>query len=259
MPLHATPRLLPLGDGAVTVQFGDEVSEAAHALVVGFTTALEAAVHAGTLPGIVEWVPAYASVTVIVDDARDDASTDACDAVAAQRDAALLRLACATRPQTTASRRWLLPVCFDADLAPDLSALAAARGLTVQEAVAHLLAAEFHVCMLGFMPGFPYMGGVPPELEVPRLSSPRLAVPPRSIAVAGRMCGIYPWPSPGGWHLVGRTPVRPFDVRESEPALLLAGDRVRFRGIDRHEFDTLEARAESAPLDRGAMRTDTLP
>lgn len=246
MPVHAQPCLLPLGDGAVTVQFGDDVSHEAHALVAGYIHALEQAVATHQLSGVIEWVPAYASVTVIVDDASE--------AAARHRDAALMAMARSVKPRLAGGRSWLLPVCFDADLAPDLAALATTRSMGVDQAVAALTSTEFHVYMLGFMPGFPYMGGLPAELEVPRLSSPRRAVPPRSIAVAGRMCGIYPWPSPGGWHLVGRTPVRPFDVRDPEPALLRAGDRVRFRAIDRPAFDQLEAQFDNAPLDRATLQ-----
>jgi inhibitor of KinA len=251
MPLHPTPRLRPQGDGAVTIEFGDEVSEAAHARVMGFMQALAAAVARGELAGVTEWVAAYSSVTVILQD-----TPDTTEAQAAQRDAHLLALALATQPATRVGRRWRLPVCFDADLAPDLAGLAATRGLSKETVVSQLLATRFQVYMIGFMPGFPYLGGLPESLEVPRLSSPRHAVPPRSVAVAGRMAGIYPWPSPGGWHLVGRTPVHPFDVRETEPALLRAGDEVAFWAIDRAQFEAMEAAARQAAPDRGAWLAD---
>lgn len=241
MPLHASPKILPLGDAAVTVQFGDEVSEDAHQRVSGFIHALERAVQAGQLHGVVEWVPAYASVTVIVDDPDE--------AAAQRRDDALLKLAQDARAAPVQGQRWLLPVCFDADLAPDLDALASARELTRVQAIDHLLGAHLLVYMIGFMPGFPYMGGLPESLALPRRTSPRLVVPPRSIAVAGRMCGIYPWPSPGGWHLVGSTPVAPFDARRGSPSLLRAGDRVRFRAVDRATYGRLHEAAERGNLD----------
>lgn len=249
MPPDRFPRLVPQGDGAVTVQFSDEVSATAHALVTGFTQALDAAQREGAWPSVTatlaEWVAAYSSVTLIL---RPDARLS--EAQAVQRDADLLALARATQPAQNAGRCWRLPVCFDADLAPDLAALAQARGLTVAAAIAHLVAARFQVDMIGFLPGFPYMGGLPAELAVPRLATPRRAVPARSIAVAGTMAGIYPWASPGGWHLVGRTPVLPFDVREPDPALLRAGDAVQFFAIDRPAFDALEAAAAVRPPDR---------
>ncbi len=246
MPLHPTPRLLPCGDGAVTIQFGDEVGERAHALVTGFTQALARCVAEQRIGGIVEWVPAYASVTVIVD---DDAGEDAAQA----RDAALLAMARAAQPARASGRRWRLPVCFDPEMAPDLAALAASKGLRVDDVVTQLLGAAFQVHMIGFMPGFPYMAGLPAALEVPRLASPRQAVQPRSIGLAGRMACIYPWASPGGWHLVGRTPVAPFDIRRSEPALLRAGDEVTFRAIDRATFDALLAQADAGALDTTSL------
>jgi inhibitor of KinA len=245
MTLLAQPRLLALGDGAVTVQFGTAVSLQAHALVMGFLKALDDAVKLGQVDGVVEWVPAYASVTVRVDDASDAAAT--------LRDAKLLALAQAAIPLTASGRSWQLPVCFDDDFAPDLAALAASRGLRSGDVVAQLLATPLRVYMLGFVPGFPFMGDLPPILNVPRLNSPRRAVPLRSVGLAVGMACIYPWVSPGGWHLVGRTPVHVFDVREAEPTLLRAGDQVRWRRVDRSTFDALEQQANDGTLSRPSM------
>jgi KipI family sensor histidine kinase inhibitor len=181
-------------------------------------------------------------VTIIVDDASE--------AAAAERDAALLELAANAPAVRQAGRRWRLPACFEPALAPDLPALAKARGLSNEHVIELLSATPLRVYMLGFLPGFPYMGELPAECEVPRLSTPRRAVPARSIAVAGRMCAIYPWQSPGGWHLVGRTPVRLFDAAAEEPALLRAGDEVRWRPIGELEYQALEREAEAGRLAR---------
>ena len=114
-----------------------------------------------------------------------------------------------------------------------------------------LCGATFQVYMIGFMPGFPYMGGLPAALEMPRLSSPRKAVPARSLAIAGAMCAVYPWESPGGWRLLGRTPLPFFSAQErAAPALLAAGDRVRWQAITRAEFDVLEAASAAGTLAR---------
>jgi inhibitor of KinA len=110
------------------------------------------------------------------------------------------------------------------------------------------------VYMIGFMPGFPYMGGLPAELDMPRLSSPRQAVPARSLAVAGLMCAVYPWESPGGWRLLGRTPIPFFSPREeTSPSLLASGDRVRWRAVARAEFDEMEAAAAAGRLSRDSL------
>jgi inhibitor of KinA len=241
MALFAAPRLLPLGDGAVTLQFGDEVSAMANARVHGFTRALAQAVRAKAVTGVLEWVPAFASVTIHVDDASEQA--------ALERDAALLALAQSAPPLHTSGRRWQLPGCFEAEFAPDLQALAAARGLTPQQVIDFVVATPFRVYMLGFLPGQPFLGDLPAACEVPRLTSPRREVPVRSIAVAGRMCTIYPWSSPGGWNLIGRTPVRVFDAAAAEPALLRPGDTVTWQRVDTAAFEALERRARSGTLD----------
>ncbi len=249
MTLFSRPRLLPLGDGAVILQFGDEVSPEAHGLVMGCVHALGEAVKRGSLQGVVEWVPAYASVTVRFDDA------DASEPAAAQRDAALLALAQAAKPMHAAGRPWRLPVCFDdAAFAPDLAQVATARGLSVETVIAQIIATPLRVYMLGFMPGFPYMGELPSMLSMPRLASPRRAVPAGSLGITGRMACIYPWLSPGGWNLIGRTPVRPFDLREAEPALLRAGDVVTWQRVDQATFDQLEVQAEAGTLSRGSLQ-----
>lgn len=242
MSTSASVRLLPLGDGAVTLRFGTEVSADAHARVLGFCRALAQARQRGELPGVVEWVPAFASVTVHADDADE--------AAAAARDEALVALAEAAEPLRAAGRRWRLPACFDAQHAPDLAALAAARGLTPRQAVDLIVGTTLRVYMLGFLPGFPYMGDLPAELEVPRLATPRREVPERSIAVTGRLCAVYPWASPGGWHLVGRTPVRLFDAAADEPALLQPGDEVLWQPVDAATCDALERRAAAGDLPR---------
>jgi inhibitor of KinA len=239
-------RLLPLGDSAVTVQFGTEVSAEANARVLGFSRALAQAVQRGELTGVVEWVPTFASVTVHVDD-------DASEADAAARDAALLALAESAEPMQAAGRRWRLPACFEPEFAPDLQALADTRGLSVAQVVALVSGTPFRVYMLGFLPGFPYMGDLPVECEVPRLATPR-RVPERSIAVAGRMCAVYPWQSPGGWHLIGRTPVRLFDgTNDDDPALLRAGDEVQWQAVDAATYQALDRRAAAGKLQRGEL------
>ena len=153
----------------------------------------------------------------------------------------LLQLASASGKASHQGKHWRIPVCFDADLAPDLDDLAQAKGIT-REAVIRLLSeARFQVYMIGFMPGFPYMCGLPKALEMPRLASPRQVVPARSLAIANEMCAVYPWESPGGWRLLGRTPIPMFSasVRDA-PSLLASGDQVEWQPIERDRFDELE-------------------
>ena len=238
------PRLQPLGDTAWIVEFGPSIDEATHECVMGLVQALADARGRGQWPGIVEWVPAYTSLTVhFAADEHGDAAMDCAEA--------LLALARDTPPLSRPGRRWRLPVCFDAEFAPDLDPLAQARGLSPPQVVSLMTGTTFRVYMLGFQPGFPYMGGLPTALELPRRATPRTVVPERSLAVAGRMCAVYPWRSPGGWHLLGRTPLALFDVRiADDPAWLHPGDEVHWIAIDRATFDQLERAVAAGTLQR---------
>ncbi len=244
--MRHNPLLLPLGDSAWTVEFGDRIDPALHARVMGLAGALHAAREAGELAGIVDLVPTFRSLTVHYDPLAIDGE---------QLGARLLQLAEAAGSSTSDGRHWLLPVCCDGELAPDLERLAEAKRMGTETVIALLAATTFRVYMIGFMPGFPYMGGLPPALAMPRLASPRKAVPARSLAVTGEMCAVYPWESPGGWNLLGRTPVALFDAAdEAAPALLESGDQVRWRIVERAEYDHLVGELAAGRL----RRTDFL-
>ncbi len=234
MPALA-PRLLPLGDAAWTVEFGDAIDPALHGRVMGLAHALEAARGDGGLAGVVEWVASFRSLTVYFDPLAVDAD---------QLGERLRALADSAGQVTRPGRRWRIPVLFGGEAGPDLVDVAAAGGLTPEAAVALLAATVFHVYMLGFMPGFPYMGGLPARLAMPRLATPRPRVPARSLAVTGGLCAIYPFASPGGWRLLGRTPLPLFDPADADsPALFAPGDEVMWQPIDAATF----ARMEQAP------------
>ena len=237
-------RLLPVGDAAWTVEFGSEIDPALHARVLGLAEALENSREDVPFSAIVDVVPTFRSLTVYFDPLRCDGQ---------RLGGALLQLAQGSGAKQAIGRQWCLPVCFDDEFAPDLADLAQSKGLTREAVIDRLTAAEFRVYMIGFMPGFPYMGGLPAELQMPRLSSPRKAVPERSLAVAGEMCAVYPWESPGGWRLLGRTPVPMFSAADPVPALLASGDRVRWRAIDRGTYLEMEAAAKAGALDRNIL------
>ena len=242
---HGVVRLLPLGDTAWTLEFGDRIDPALHARVSGLCDALERLRTGAVFAGIVDVVPTYRSLTVHYDPSQGDGE---------KLGQALLALAQTSGSASREGRRWCIPVCFDEDLAPDLNDLALAKGMTREAVIELMTTTTFQVFMIGFMPGFPYMGGLPATLEMPRLSSPRKAVPARSLAVAGSMCAVYPWESPGGWRLLGRTPIPMFSARdEASPSLLASGDRVSWRMIDRAQFDAMEVAAQ-----RGEIARDTL-
>ena len=239
------PRLLPLGDTAWTIEFGQAIDSALHARVLGLAEALGRARADAQFSAIVDVVPTFRSLTVHYDPLQTDGERLGED---------LLRLAQSAGSASQVGRQWTIPVCFDNEYAPDLGDLAQSKGLSRDAVIALMTGATFQVYMIGFMPGFPYMGGLPAVLEMPRLASPRKAVPARSLAVAGAMCAVYPWESPGGWRLLGRTPVPMFSASEADsPSLLASGDRVRWQAIDKSRYLAIEAAIESGEFDRHSL------
>ena len=239
------PRILPLGDCALTVEFGRTIDSENHAYALGFVSALEAMRDEGLPDGIIEWMPCFSSVTVHFDPGQ----------IEAERLTGILSgLASKGCKASACGLCWNIPVCFDNDFAPDLDGLVNAKDLRREDAIGMMVQSSFTVCMLGFLPGFPYLSGLPQALEIQRLPTPRHAVPAGSVAVTGRMCAIYPWESPGGWRLLGRTPLRLFDAaNERRPSLLAAGDEVRLHRIGREAYEDIEAQ-----ICRGVFDISTL-
>lgn len=215
------PAVQPLGERAWTVALGDSVDAATHARVVG----LAEAVAALELPGVRELVPAYAALTVFFDPR---------DADAEQLRERLTELAgraggaAAARTGGRADRLVSIPVRYDG---PDLDEVAARTGLTRGAVIQRHREREYRVYLLGFAPGFAYLGDLDPALVLPRRAEPRTRVPAGAVAIAGSQTGVYPLTTPGGWHLLGSTPLRMFDPARRPPALLQPGDRVRFEEI----------------------------
>jgi KipI family sensor histidine kinase inhibitor len=236
------PRLLPAGDSAMAVEFGDGIDVRINARVRLLQQALRAGAHAG----IVEMVPTYRSLMVHYDPM----------VLAREALADVIMTTAGRLPEQVreAARTVEIPVKYGGEAGPDLADVAAAAGVD-EQAVAELHAGgEYVVFMLGFMPGFPYLGGLPPGLAMPRLASPRAVVPAGSVGIAGAQTGIYPTESPGGWRIIGRTPVCLFDPLRSPPALLEAGDHVRFVPVGQTDYDAI-AREVQAGTYRPASRT----
>lgn len=215
----AAARILPVGDGALTVELGRTLDPELN----GRVRALDEAVRAQPFPGLLESVPAYASLLLVYDHARISFA----DARAAME--RLLDVpAAAPRPGS----RHVVPVRYGGENGPDLAEIAAACGLSERDVVKRHTAAEYTALFVGFLPGFAYLGLLPPELERPRRATPRPRVPAGSVALAGRLTGVYPFASPGGWNLIGRTDRVLFDAFADGPALIQPGDRVRFLASD---------------------------
>jgi inhibitor of KinA len=231
--------ITPLGDMALQIELGETIDEPTHRRVQTAWRALAAA----PLPGVTEIVPAYTTVTVFYD---PQLAVEAGAPVNNLFDWLTVqvqdRLKNPPKSDKVKSRTVEVPVCYDAEFAPDLGLVAKQAKLSPEEVVKRHGKPEYLVYLVGFAPGFPYLGGLPKELETPRHAKPRMIVPPGSVGIGGAQTGIYPFATPGGWNLIGRTPEKIFRPTENPPVLLRAGDRVKFKAITAEEFAKLEAR-----------------
>ena len=221
------PRLLAAGDAAVTVEFGAIIAPEINDLVLAFVDQ----VAASGLNGIIEVVPTYCSATVYMDPLRVDVEP------LAERLRVLAQGA--SRRPAQPGRRVEIPVVYGDEFGPDLPAVAAYAKRSMEETIALHCSVDYRCYMLGFSPGFPYLGQVPDTIAMPRLAEPRAIVQAGSVGIAGSQTGVYPQESPGGWRVIGRTPLCLYEPARPQPFLIEPGDRVRFRAIDRAEFEQL--------------------
>lgn len=228
----------PLGETMLLLRFGERVDAAVNARVHAAAETLARV----ELPGLVDVIPAYATLALHYDAAfwagRDGSSPW-------RHLAGTLRAVFAGAPAVAPheGRTVEIPVHYGGDDGADLDAVAAHAGLDAAAVIARHTAVEYRVAMLGFAPGFPYLFGLDPALHMPRRAQPRTRVPRGSVAIGGAQTGIYPSELPAGWQLIGRTPLRLFDATREPPCLLAPGDRVRFRAIDTAQFHALEESA----------------
>jgi KipI family sensor histidine kinase inhibitor len=215
----------PAGDSALSVEFGNEISLSLNSRVHGLAGSL----REKPLRGVVDMVPAYASLLVCYDPM----------VVSGKKLASALASRAKKNPGTGPGRGKVvgIPVCYDGDFAPDMEAVCAHTGFSRDKVIARHSAPVYRIYMLGFLPGFPYLGGLDPALETPRLETPRTKIPAGSVGIGGAQTGIYPLESPGGWRIIGRTPLKPYDPDRAEPFLYRAGDSIRFYPIRRDEYD----------------------
>jgi KipI family sensor histidine kinase inhibitor len=223
----STFRILPLGDSALTIEFGNEIDPKINARVIAFTETIVGQ----RWSGIHDIVPTYRSVTVHFDPLQWNSVT------LAKR----LKILPRREPGQAEPQGILheIPVLYGSEWGPDLEEVATFAGLQPAEAIALHASVPYRVYMLGFSRGFPYLGLVPEQLAMPRRSTPRAKVPAGSVGIADRQTGIYPTATPGGWQLIGRTPISMYRKTKTNPFLLKPGDMVTFKPIAREEFDQL--------------------
>jgi len=220
-------RIVPAGDSMLVVEFEERIDLAINARAISLARSLQVS----PIRGVRDVVPAYRSVAVFFDPLRTDYNA-LLDRL--ERDAAW-------SVQEPAEHRQPIrvPVCYGGEFGPDLPSVARFARITEDEVVAMHAAGTYRVFMLGFVPGFAYLGLVDPRIAAPRHSTPRVRVPLGSVGIAGVQTGIYPAETPGGWQLIGRTPLKSFDMTRPEPFLMKPGDSVTFLPIDRAEYERL--------------------
>jgi KipI family sensor histidine kinase inhibitor len=234
-------RYLSCGDTAFTVEFGNEISPRINGQVMALHAAIAGAKQVGELAGVVETVPSIRSLMVSYDPLATSRAElqPRIDALIARGLAAGARSRCVT-----------IPCCYDdPEFAPDLGEVARRTRKTPEQVIAAHLASSFKVYVLGFMPGLAYIAGLEPSLYLPRRNQPRVRVPRSSVAIAMDMTTIYPFETPGGWHLIGRTPLWMFDQRREQPVFLAPGDSLTFLRVDRRTFDRIAREVDKGTLD----------
>jgi len=222
------PRILPYGDAAILVEYGDTIDRDLNARVM----ALDAVVGDLSLDGVLETMPSFRSLMIRFDPLVTDQNA---------LEEAVMPHARRAMADAKTGRRWKLPVCYDSEFALDLEEVAQNTRLTADEIIRLHSKTELHVYMIGFLPGHPYLGDLPEALNIPRRSNPRTKVPRGSVAIAIGMSVIYPVESPGGWSIIGRTPVRLFSFESENPSLFAPGDRIAIESISKGEFERIEA------------------
>ena len=229
------PRLLPSGDSAITVEFSRTIDETANRKVL----ALDRVLAAAAISGITETIPTYRSLLV-----HYDPSVILYDALGAQ----LLALATGSLPLEGKTRRWRVPVYYGGEDGIDLEDVAKTLNMTPDDVVARHVAGRYRVAMIGFTPGWSYLSGLDPSLQISRRQSPRLLTPAGMVAIGGIQTGIQCLAAPSGWHILGRTPIRTYLLHRKPTFLLEPGDEVNFYTIDRKTFTEHEKAAEAGEI-----------
>ena len=240
-PEERWPRYRRVGESGLLVEFANVIDPA----VNGRVRALLAALDATPPPGLRDLIPAYRTLLILYDPLvlTEEALLERVRALEATTDA-----------DAAPSRVVTIPAIYGGEFGPDLADVATHCGLPPEEVIVRHSAATYLVYFIGFSPGYPYLGGLDPALATPRLASPRLRVPAGAVAIGGQQTGIYPQETPGGWRIIGRTPLKLYDPQAREPFLLRAGDRVRLRPIGANEYETLRREAAGEPALSSTIR-----
>lgn len=232
-------RIFPLGDSAISIDFGNCIDETINKEVIARFDQL----RQEPIPGMIEAVPAYSSLTIYYDIMALKKKIPAQQTVYEwMRQQVEERLQQPVQQDQITGRLLHIPVCYDKEFAWDIQQLATTKNISVEELIQIHTAKQYKVYMLGFMPGFAYMGEVDEKITMPRKPQP-VKIAAGSVGIAGKQTGIYPLASPGGWQIIGRTPLRLFDPAREEAILLRAGDRIQFYSITKNEFESINQKS----------------
>lgn len=229
-------RYYPQGDRAITIHFGNEIHKSIHQQVKAFTKFIESK----PFPGMLEVTPSFTSVTLFYEPTKIEVKTPNQSPYEEVVKILKVKLSTLSLPTNQTSKIVTIPVCYGGEYGPDLQDVANYHHLTQQQIINIHSKQEYLVYMIGFAPGFPYLGGMSKEIATPRKATPRLTIPAGSVGIGGEQTGVYPIESPGGWQLIGRTPLQLFHQEAKQPSLLRAGDVVRFEPISPQQFDNWE-------------------
>lgn len=220
-------RFYPLGDTGIKIEFSEQVSSSLSRKIKGFCELL----RQSGISGIIEWVPTYTGVSVYYDPVKIEYNE--------MSDELIKVLGKESLPEEESSEMIHIPVVYGGEHGEDLEKVAKSHGLSGKEVIDIHSGKDYLIHMIGFLPGFPYLGGMSPRIATPRLENPRSRVPAGSVGIAGEQTGIYPLESPGGWNIIGRTPVQLFSPDQENPFLYQAGDYIRFVPVTETEFNTI--------------------
>jgi inhibitor of KinA len=242
MELKRKYEIVPLGDAALLVNFEQKIEEAINSAIINLADAIRRA----DVEGVINVQPAYCSLAVKYDSRKLNFSSvekiihDCSDGIFIEK-------------EKEEGKVWSIPVCYEPEFAWDISDLSQFLKLSVDEIIELHTASLFRVFMMGFLPGFPYLGKLPQKLKCKRKDVPRKIVPAQSVGLAGEQTGIYPISAPGGWQIIGKTPIKIFDSSKRNPFLFKAGDSLKFNSISKKEFYSIEAEVESGTFNFNSL------